>query len=113
MSGNRVYIGCHCFNRAPKRQVWEVEARTGRPLPGRTGSLQSGDGTWATAVAADGCLWLGGDFMSASRVVGLGVGSWWVGRLARLCPTGGSESVPVPPLDPGPANPPGWAPPPG
>jgi len=108
VSGNRVYIGCHCFHRAPNRQVWEIDAGTGRPLPGRTGALQSGDGTWATAVAEDGCLWLGGDFMSASRVAGLGAGSWWVGRLARLCPAGGPEAAPTPTRDPGPLNPPWW-----
>ena len=111
VAGNRVYIGCHCFHRAPSRQVWEIDAATGRPLPGRTGALQSGDGTWATAVAPDGCLWLGGDFMSASRVVGLGNGSWWVGRLARLCPFDGPEAVPAPIPDPGPLNPPWWSPP--
>ena len=111
VAGNRVYIGCHCFHGAPSRQVWEIDAATGRPLPGRTGALQSGDGTWATAVAPDGCLWLGGDFMSASRVVGLGNGSWWVGRLARLCPFDGPEAVPAPIPDPGPLNPPWWSPP--
>ena len=46
VSGNRVYVGCHCFHRAPNRQVWEIDAATGQPLPGRTGALQSGDGTW-------------------------------------------------------------------
>jgi trimeric autotransporter adhesin len=105
----RVYVGCHCYHRAPRRQVWEVQARTGRPFPGRTGALQSGDGAWATAVADDGCLWLGGDFMSASRVAGLGIGSFWVGRLARLCPQGGPEVAPAT-VDPGPVNPPWWQP---
>ena len=86
--GNRVYVGCHCFKRDRNHQVWEIDATTGRPLPGRTGALQSGDGTWATAIAPDGCMWLGGDFNQASAVVGLGSGEFWVGRLARICPPG-------------------------
>jgi hypothetical protein len=107
--GNRVYIGCHCFHRDPSRQLWEVNATTGRPYPGRTAALQSGDGTWATAVAEDGCVWLGGDFNVAYRLAGVGPGEFWVGRIARLCPTGGPEVTPAP--RPGPINPPGWTPP--
>jgi hypothetical protein len=110
--GNRVYIGCHCYKRDPNHQLWELNAATGRPLPGRTNSLRSGDGTWATAVAADGCLWLGGDFNVATRLAGVGAGEYWVGRIARLCPPDGPrESVPAPSPRPGPINPPGWTPP--
>lgn len=106
--GGRAYIGCHCFRRDPNRQVWEVDATTGAAFPGRTGALRSGDGTWATAVAADGCLWLGGDFNVATSLAGRGPGEYWVGRIARLCPPGveaggGAESS-------GPVNPPGWHP---
>lgn len=108
--GNRVYIGCHCYHRDPNRQVWEVNAATGAPYPGRTGALRSGDGTWATAVAEDGCLWLGGDFNVATNLAGQGAGEYWVGRLARLCPAGGPESVPAPTPRRGPINPPGWTP---
>lgn len=108
VAGDRVYIGCHCFHRDPAHQVWEVDAATGRPYPGRTAALQSGDGTWATAVAEDGCLWLGGDFSSATAVAGLGTGSFWVGRLARLCPPGGPEGAAAPEPRPGPVNPPWW-----
>ena len=108
--GDRVLVGCHCFHRDPDRQVWELDAATGRPLPGRTGALRSGDGAWATAVAADGCHWYGGDFNVATRVVGLGTGEFWVGRLARLCPSGaGAGSASAPSTD-GPANLPGWRP---
>jgi trimeric autotransporter adhesin len=108
VAGDRVYVGCHCFHRDPTRQVWEINGVTGQPLPGRTGVLQSGDGTWATAVAPDGCLWLGGDFNSATWVAGLGRGEFWVGRLARLCPAGGPEAVAVPEPADGPVNPPWW-----
>jgi hypothetical protein len=107
--GNRVYIGCHCFHRDPNHQLWEVNAATGRAYPGRTAALQSGDGTWATAVAEDGCVWLGGDFNVAFKLAGVGTGEYWVGRLARLCPAGGPEVAPTP--RPGPINPPGWTPP--
>jgi hypothetical protein len=106
--GRRIYIGCHCFHRDPVHQVWEINARTGRALRGRTAALQSGDGTWATAVARDGCLWLGGDFNQATRVVGLGTGSFWVGRLARLCRTPPTESAPLPETADGAVNPPWW-----
>jgi len=106
--GGRVYIGCHCFHRAPERQVWEVAAATAAVYPGRTGALVSGDGTWASAVDAQRCLWLGGDFNVATDVVGLGAGEWWVGRLARLCPPGVGEAVRE--SAPGPVNPPGWQP---
>jgi len=107
--GNRVYIGCHCFHRDPGHQLWEVNAATGRPYRGRTMALQSGDGTWATAVAEDGCVWLGGDFNVAFNLAGVGQGEYWVGRVARLCPPGGPELTPAP--RPGPINPPGWTPP--
>jgi hypothetical protein len=109
--GNRVYIGCHCYHRDPGHQLWEVNAQTGVPYPGRTLALQSGDGTWATAVAEDGCVWLGGDFNVAYNLAGQGTGEYWVGRLARLCPPGGPEAVPAPTPRPGPINPPGWTPP--
>ena len=105
--GTRVVVGCHCFHRDPGRQAWEINAQTGRILPGRTGALQSGDGTWATAMDSQNCLWLGGDFNEASAVVGLGTGSFWVGRLARICPAGvqaATESTS------GPVNPPWWSP---
>ncbi len=105
--GNRVVVGCHCFHRDPGRQAWEIDARTGRALPGRTGALQSGDGTWATAMDSQRCLWLGGDFNEASAVVGLGTGSFWVGRLARICPAGAQAAVES---SSGPVNPPWWDP---
>lgn len=109
--GDRVYIGCHCYHRDPARQLWEVNARTGRPYAGSTGALVSGDGIWATAVAPDHCVWVGGDIVSTTRLVGQGPGSYWVGRLARLCPPGGPEGAAeaVPTL-PDPVNPPGWRP---
>jgi hypothetical protein len=106
--GNRVYIGCHCYHRDPGHQLWEVNATTGQAYAGRTWSLQSGDGTWATAVAPDGCLWLGGDFSAATAVVGLGTGSFWVGRLARLCPAGAGAAANSEATTTGPVNPPGW-----
>ena len=110
--GNRVYIGCHCYKRDPNHQMWELNASTGQALPGRTNSLVSGDGTWATAVAPDGCTWLGGDFNVATRLAGVGTGEFWVGRIARLCPPNGprSESAPTPAPPAGPINPPGWTP---
>jgi hypothetical protein len=110
--GNRVYIGCHCYKRDPNHQLWEVDASTGRALRGRTGALQSGDGTWATAVAPDGCTWLGGDFNVAFNLAGRGRGEYWVGRIARLCPSGGPQAAPAAEERPGPINPPGWTPPP-
>ena len=97
--GTRVIVGCHCYHRDPAHQIWEINAQTGRTMPGRTGALRSGDGTWASAMAPDGCTWLGGDFMEATAVVGLGRGSFWVGRLARICPPGvqaPTESSPQP-----------------
>ncbi len=106
--GTRVIVGCHCYHRDPAHQIWEINAQTGRTMPGRTGALRSGDGTWASAMAPDGCTWLGGDFMEATAVVGLGRGSFWVGRLARICPPGvqaPTESTPA-----GPVNPPWWSP---
>jgi hypothetical protein len=108
----RVYIGCHCYHRDPNQQLWEVNATTGQAYAGRTAALQSGDGTWATAVAPDGCLWLGGDFNAATRVVGLGAGSFWVGRMARLCPPGANVNANAESTS-GPVNPPGWRPPAG
>jgi len=60
-----------------------------------------------TAMDSQNCLWLGGDVNEASAVVGLGTGSFWVGRLARICPAGvhaPDESAS------GPVNPPWWDP---
>jgi hypothetical protein len=51
-------------------------------------------------------MWLGGDFNEASAVVGMGTGSFWVGRLARICPPGAQAAVES---SSGPVNPPWWS----
>ena len=95
--GDRVYIGCHCYNRAPATQIIEVNAATGAKLRDLGGSLIGGDSAWAFAKAPDGCLWAGGDFRSTTRLVGSS-GTNWVGRFARMCDAAGPLPHNVPSL---------------
>jgi hypothetical protein len=104
--GDRVYIGCHCFNTSRALQVIEVSGTTGAKLRDLGNSLVGGDGAWAFAKAPDGCLWTGGDFRQTTQLVGT-AGTSWVGRMARLCDSAGPQphnvpslTAPPPPPDP-------------
>lgn len=102
--GDRVYIGCHCYNRAPATQIIEVNGATGAKLRDLGGSLIGGDSAWAFAKAPDGCLWAGGDFRSTNNLVGA-TGTNWVGRVARMCDAAGPLPHDVPSLTRPPAPP--------
>lgn len=98
--GDRVYISCHCYKRAPATQIIEVSGSTGAKLRDLGGSLVSGDGSWAFAKAPDGCLWSGGDFYATTRLVGGNGSRNWVGRIARMCDSAGPFPHDVPSLTP-------------
>ena len=100
--GDRVYIGCHCFNTSRALQVIEVSGTTGAKLRDLGNSLVGGDGAWAFAKAPDGCLWTGGDFRQTTQLVG-SAGTSWVGRFARQCDSAGPLPHSVPSLTPPPA----------
>jgi hypothetical protein len=95
--GDRVYIGCHCAHTNRGLQVIEVSGTTGAKLRDLGTNLNGGEGGWAMAKAPDGCLWVGGDFWSTTRLVGTS-GTSWVGRFARLCDSAGPLPHNVPSL---------------
>lgn len=102
--GDRVYIGCHCYNRSRAQQVIEVSGSSGQKLRDLGNSLVGGDSAWAFAKAPDGCLWAGGDFRQTTQLIGR-TGTNWVGRMARLCDTSGPLPHSVPSLTPPPPPP--------
>ncbi len=82
--GDRVYIGCHCSKRGDWLTV--VSATTGEPLESFSSDWGGSDGSWAVAIAPDGCIWTGGAFDSAVREDGT---RFFASNLIRTCPVGG------------------------
>lgn len=87
-----VVVGCHCSDREGSEEFPNIEDRYIRiidpvaltEVESPTINSEGGAGGWAAAGAADGCLWVGGNF--SSTVVGSRVPAW---SLLRFCPTAG------------------------
>jgi hypothetical protein len=95
--GDRVYIGCHCAHTNKGLQFIELNGATGAKLRDLGTYLNGGEGGWGIAKAPDGCMWMGGDFWSTTRLVG-STGTSWVGRFARICDSAGPLPHNVPSL---------------
>ncbi|MEM7275411.1 MAG: hypothetical protein AAF547_20215 [Actinomycetota bacterium] len=95
LEGGKVYIGCHCLRHRGYANH-DIDPVTDEITGTLTSGMAGGDGVWATAMAPDGCLWMGGDLRGTRTLYGAPVDGTmrWVGRFARFCPPGGPPAPP-------------------
>jgi hypothetical protein len=66
-----------------------IDAATGEDLESFSATWGGSDGSWAVAIAPDGCVWSGGAFTSGPRADGERV---FAGNLIRTCPITGPKA---------------------
>ncbi len=97
--GDYVIIGCHCetkvtsvdFNGIPHRYARVIDPKTLNEIESPTVNSRGAAGVWASALAPDGCAWVGGNF--SSTLDGEKRSAAW--SMLRFCPPGGPGSNPA------------------